>query len=334
MRSRVHGLPDAVSGPRQQHQKALVCGHKLHHRCAVPVASRDRRRTSEVMGSYIQPLRAPNTRVRARPQTHVHPRPRRPIDAHVLTWLRHGMRVRAGAREVAAAVAADITTITASVAIAAIATAVTVAARRSHHRRVGVQRGSVAGARAAWAARRGGARAGSSGGAQQCFTRRYARDSACARRVTRAAARSFAARPGPAATRPECVCAGAGGGSGSCAAPAASPPRAPPYSSLAQLAQRRPSSRRAAARSAPSRSIRRCAPRPPQCQSVPRDPQPTNAYSHTARPERWCVRRPQAAVEAPPMQQPTVGAASASAPPNAVRARRHGPPTPRCCVLV
>jgi len=46
-------------------------------------------------------------------------------------------------------VAADIATITASVAIAAIATAVTVAARRSHHRRVGVQRGSVAGARAA-----------------------------------------------------------------------------------------------------------------------------------------------------------------------------------------
>ena len=51
------------------------------------------------------------------------------------------MRVRAvSAREVAATAAADIATITASVAIAAIATAVTVAARRSHHRRVGVQR--------------------------------------------------------------------------------------------------------------------------------------------------------------------------------------------------
>ena len=74
--------------------------------------------------------------------------------------------------------------------------------RRTHHRRVGVRRSSVAGARAARAARRGGARAGDSSGARVCFTRRCARGSACARRVTRAAARSFAARRRPAATRP------------------------------------------------------------------------------------------------------------------------------------
>jgi len=77
-----------------------------------------------------------------------------------------------------------------------------VAYRSTHHRRVGVRRSSVAGARAARAARAGGARAGGSSGARVCFTRRCARGSACARRVTRAAARSFAARRRPAATRP------------------------------------------------------------------------------------------------------------------------------------
>eukprot|EP00966_Prymnesium_polylepis_P284205 6565438-Prymnesium_polylepis.1 len=60
----------------------------------------------------------------AHTQTHVHPRPLRPADAHVLTWLRHGMRVRAGTREVAAAAVA----IVSAVAIVAIATAGTVAA--------------------------------------------------------------------------------------------------------------------------------------------------------------------------------------------------------------
>ena len=65
---------------------------------------------------------------------------------------------------------------------------------------------------------------------------------------------------------------------------------------------------------------------------VPRSPRSTCAFSHASRSRRWCVRQSQANVEAPPMQQPTFGAASAGAPPNAVRARRHGPPTPRCCV--
>eukprot|EP00966_Prymnesium_polylepis_P168201 3888977-Prymnesium_polylepis.1 len=58
--------------------------------CGAGRQPRDRRRTSEVTGSYIQPLRAPNTGVRS-PSN---PCPRRPINAHALTWLRYGMRVR------------------------------------------------------------------------------------------------------------------------------------------------------------------------------------------------------------------------------------------------
>eukprot|EP00966_Prymnesium_polylepis_P062848 1458603-Prymnesium_polylepis.1 len=58
-----HGTGACIRRARQQQQKALFVGcSELHHRCAVPIASRDRRRTSEDTGSYIQPPRARNTK--------------------------------------------------------------------------------------------------------------------------------------------------------------------------------------------------------------------------------------------------------------------------------
>ena len=76
------------------------------------------------------------------------------------------------------------------------------------------------------------------------------------------------------------------------------------------------------------RSICRCAPRPPQCQWVPRSPRPTCAFSHASRSRRWCVRQSQAAVEAPPMQQPTVGAASVGRAPECGERAAPRPPHP------
>ena len=101
------------------------------------------------------------------------------------------------AGEVAAAAAADTATIIAAVAIAAVAAAVTVAAVAAATAASACGKVQLCRAQAARAARRGGARAGSSGGARERFTRRCARGSACARRVTCAAARRFAAGRGP-----------------------------------------------------------------------------------------------------------------------------------------
>jgi hypothetical protein len=86
------------------------------------------------------------------------------------------------------------------------------------------------------------------------------------------------------------------------------------------------SSARSAVRSAPSLDLCGCA--PPVASSGCRAAHgPPTLSSHAARSGRWCVWLSQAAVEVPPMQQPTVGAAFASARPQC-GARTPPPPPP------
>jgi hypothetical protein len=183
------------SAPSPAAAESTVCGLQP---TSSPMCGAGRQpRSSPHIGDHGQ-LHSTSSRSKYRCALALKPTPsmryRRPRTDMAAAW--HACAC-SSAGEVAAAAAADTATIIAAVAIAAVAAAVTVAAVAAATAASACGKVQLCRAQAARAARRGGARAGSSGGARERFTRRCARGSACARRVTCAAARRFAAGRGP-----------------------------------------------------------------------------------------------------------------------------------------